>query len=77
MRYWVKLSEELTHGDGLRVDRSVNDLLLLIQSFLIQESQNLSHDMENLSLACERLSHKHETIQQIEKYSMTVFDFRF
>ena len=64
MRNWVKLSKELTHGDRLRVDRSVDDLLLLIQTSLVQESQDVSQNVKNLGLACKRLTHKHETIDK-------------
>lgn len=42
---WVKLSKELSHGNGLWVHCPEDDLLLLIIPFLIHESQSVSQDV--------------------------------
>lgn len=66
VRDWIKLPEELTHGDGLGIHGAIHHPLLIVVTSLMHEGQGVSQHMQDYGFACKRLSNKHEP-EEIKK----------
>ena len=60
MGNFVKLSKQLSNGNGLWVHCCEDDLLLITVVPLVHESQGVCKNVQHFGLASERLSNQHE-----------------
>ena len=58
----VKLTVQLTHGDGLGVDGSMDDPLILLFPFVMKNGHCIGHRVNHWRLAAEWLPHQHEAV---------------
>lgn len=60
----IKLSKELSHGNGLWVQCPVDDPLLSV-ALLIHERQRVGQNMQYFGLSSKRLPYQHETDREM------------